>query len=137
MKPKIKGAPPSYASLRLTNPAQEALKKTGNEARCTGDGTWTVTLTGTIPKGLVLVFIDATPQGLGLRMADEPPYPREFPEAVAWYERGEFVPCPSRGCGRALVWYEAGYVPGYRICTAGHHVQVSEDGRSAARVPHR
>ncbi len=26
------------------------------------------------------------------------------------------VPCPVDGCSQAIVWYEAGYVPGYRVC---------------------
>lgn len=28
------------------------------------------------------------------------------------------APCPVHGCGQTLVWYEAGYVPGYRVCMA-------------------
>lgn len=28
------------------------------------------------------------------------------------------VPCPVDGCDQTLVWYEAGYVPGYRVCMA-------------------
>ena len=26
------------------------------------------------------------------------------------------VPCPVEGCGQTVVWYEAGCVPGYRVC---------------------
>lgn len=26
------------------------------------------------------------------------------------------APCPVEGCDQTLVWYEAGYVPGYRVC---------------------
>jgi len=26
------------------------------------------------------------------------------------------APCPAPGCDQILVWYEAGYVPGYRVC---------------------
>lgn len=26
------------------------------------------------------------------------------------------VPCPVAGCEQTVVWYEAGYVPGYRVC---------------------
>lgn len=26
------------------------------------------------------------------------------------------VPCPVEGCDQTVVWYEAGYVPGYRVC---------------------
>lgn len=41
---------------------------------------------------------------------------------VPQHERGWHlvtgVPCPVEGCGQTLVWYEAGYVPGYRVCMA-------------------
>lgn len=37
-------------------------------------------------------------------------------------------------CGAALVWYEAGYVPGYRICLAGHHAMLTGDGSTARAV---
>ena len=26
------------------------------------------------------------------------------------------IPCPVDGCSGTVVWYEAGYVPGYRVC---------------------
>lgn len=29
------------------------------------------------------------------------------------------VPCPVEGCDNTVVWYEAGYVPGYRACMLG------------------
>jgi len=28
------------------------------------------------------------------------------------------APCPAEGCTQELVWHEAGYVPGYRVCMA-------------------
>jgi hypothetical protein len=28
------------------------------------------------------------------------------------------VPCPVEGCTQTVLWYEAGYVPGYRVCMA-------------------
>lgn len=28
------------------------------------------------------------------------------------------APCPVPSCGQRLVWWEAGYVPGYRVCMA-------------------
>jgi len=28
------------------------------------------------------------------------------------------VPCPVEGCAQTVLWYEAGYVPGYRVCMA-------------------
>jgi len=30
------------------------------------------------------------------------------------------VPCPVPGCTQTVVWYEAGYVPGYRVCMAAN-----------------
>jgi hypothetical protein len=65
-----------------------------------------------------------------------PEYPGEWPQsAIAWHEHGQWVPCPS--CGASLIWHEAGYVPGYRLCTrpaGGHHVQLAADGRSGKVV---
>lgn len=38
------------------------------------------------------------------------------------------VPCPVEGCDQELVWWEAGYVPGYRACMApcdgGHDMRT-------------
>ena len=28
------------------------------------------------------------------------------------------VPCPVHECSQTVCWYEAGYVPGYRVCMA-------------------
>lgn len=39
-------------------------------------------------------------------------------------------PCPVQGCGQTLVWYEAGYVPGYRVCMAAKADTGSYDARS-------
>ncbi len=41
-------------------------------------------------------------------------FPRE--KGDAWYDPITNVPCPVEGCDQTLVWYEAGYVPGYRVC---------------------
>lgn len=140
-------AAPTYEGLRLTIPAREALERAGNRV-IVGRGVdvadprsrwpvYDVTLTGKVPDGLVLALIgNGHDQHRGLRTQDEEPYPLEWPagQGIAWYERGEWVPCPAPRCRRALVWYEAGYVPGYRVCTRGHHVQLSSDGRSARVV---
>ena len=42
------------------------------------------------------------------------------------------VPCPVPGCGQTVVWYEAGYVPGYRVCVAPR-----EGGFDAGTIRHR
>jgi len=75
----------------------------------------------TVPDGLVVVRFPERPH-LGLRMEIEPEYPNEEPPM--WWERADWLPCPE--CGAALVWYEAGYVPGYRVCARPphHHVIV-------------
>jgi hypothetical protein len=131
---------PTYEQLCMTIPVREALERAGSRVLDTsgqGPGTWAVQLRGRVPRGIALVLIgQGQEQRQGLRLAVEPPYPGEWPEGkgVVWHERGAWLPCPVPGCARALVWYEAGYVPGYRICTAGHHVQLAEDGRSAKAV---
>lgn len=122
-------APPVYTGYRLTIPARETLERAGNGLRpSTEPGRWDITLRSP-PTGLVDCLIGTGSPGQpdeqhhGLRLEDEPPYPGEWPaSAVAWWEQGQWTPCPS--CGGALVWYEAGYAPGYRLCTAGHHVQL-------------
>lgn len=46
------------------------------------------------------------PRGDGDMWADITSYP----------DQGHIVPCPVDGCDGHLMWYEAGYVPGYRVC---------------------
>lgn len=147
-------AAPVYEPYRLTIPAREALELAGNRVEALGDvdvappytpgdalppsarpalthQLYRITLVRP-PAGLVECLIGhGDEQHRGLRMTDEPEYPGEWEgEGVAWYERGQWVPCPQ--CGSALVWYEAGYVPGYRICVERqHHAQLSHDGSSA------
>lgn len=50
--------------------------------------------------------------------------PHNMWAAITSYAGEEPVLCPVHGCGQHLVWYEAGYVPGYRVCMA-----PTEDGR--------
>lgn len=120
-------AAPRYPGLRLTIPAQEALVAGGNvvaEEAGPHDAdsvTYTVTLSGTVPAGLVFA------QGMrgtdrGLRLKGEPEYPWEKTDCAAWWDRLAFEPCPK--CGAALIWYEAGYAPGYRICHGKRHHHV-------------
>lgn len=136
--------PPVREHLRMTIPVREALARAGNQITPSPPvgpdddpyHAYRVVLCGDMPDGIVECIIEcgrypATSQHRGLRMSDEPEYPGEMRGAVSWWERGEWVPCPRQGCSRPLVWYEAGYVPGYRVCTRGHHAQLSGDGRSA------
>jgi hypothetical protein len=135
-------AAPVHESLRLTVPAREKLERLGNGIERNGETSgmgaplYRVTLAGYMPSTIVLCLIGHGPeQHRGLRLQDEPAYPGEWPEGtLAWHEHGDWVPCPD--CGRPLVWYEAAYVPGYRVCSSAphHHAKLSADGRSAKAV---
>ncbi len=130
---------PRIERVRLTIPAREALEAGGStvtEVAAQPHRLYYDVDLVRPPAGIRRVLIGQWPeQHRGLRMADELPYPGEWPDdVIAWYERGELAPCPHAGCGLALVWYEAGYVPGYRVCLAGHHAQLASDGRSARAV---
>lgn len=37
-------------------------------------------------------------------------------KAPEYWDAVTDVPCPVPGCKNTIVWYEAGYVPGYRVC---------------------
>lgn len=145
--------PNVITDLRLTIPAREALERAGNPVAPAGTLTaparWTPPHPDRVdvlpyptyaveliapPRGLVLVCIGhREAQHYGVRCDNEPPYPGEWPDqqGVAWWERGNWTPCPT--CGAALLWCEAGFVPGWRICLSGHASQLSSDGRSAKR----
>lgn len=41
------------------------------------------------------------------------------------------VPCPVEGCDQTVVWYEAGYVPGYRVCM--RHIEGNKFDRETLR----
>lgn len=120
----------AHENIRLTIPAREALQAAGATIspepmdRKIGMPTYTVILGGKIPGGLVCAATTVLQEGGGwleilcLRMKNEPEYPGEI-EGSYW-QRLDFMPCPK--CGAPLVWYEAGYVPGYRVCAkAPHH----------------
>ena len=131
---------PVYEPLRISVPAREALERAGNRVEPSdsdgiGAPLYRVILSRP-PAGLVFCCVN---RGRGepdaaLRLAAEPAYPDERPEAASWAERGDWVPCPS--CGASLVWYEAGYVAGYRVCSRRpyHHAQLGSDGRSAHAI---
>jgi hypothetical protein len=132
--------PPVYEHLRITIPAREALVRAGNVVRLTpaadivehiyGAARFDVELHAPC-GGLVECLVGhGNEQHHCLRLDVEPEFPGEWSDGrgIAWHERGQWVACPE--CGAALVWYEAGYVPGYRICLNGHHCQLLSDGRS-------
>lgn len=125
---------PTYTNLRITVPAIEALEKAGNRVKLCKEhkpvALYNVTLTHPINSIKLVRFNDYMGnQYTGLRLATEPEYPNELYYGVSWHERGDWVPCPT--CGASLVWYEAGYVPGYRICLNKHRVQLSSNGLTA------
>lgn len=123
---RMKIDPPVYHAY-LTVRAREALIAAGNHIKQEDDDTWLVVLTTPVPAVVVTCRNSKTCTMTALRLQDEPPWRDEFP--APWHEIGDWVACPK--CGAALVWYEAGYVPGYRICLRGHHAQLARDGRSA------
>lgn len=111
-------------NVRLTIPAREALERAGATVTLApalqpgAPQTYTIEHGATMPRGLV----GCITQGDGwygmtsVRLVVEPAYPNEY--ASVWV-RADYLPCPE--CGAPLVWYEAGYVPGYRVCVQRPH----------------
>lgn len=127
-----KVAPITRQQIRLTIPAKEALQRHGHTVTKTSNEYYTVVLTPeeTLPGNLVAVHINTKHgQGfmrdVGLRLQTEPQYPGEYRNS-SW-ELAEWLPCPV--CGAPIIWYEAGYVPGYRICgkPPHHHIMLKEE----------
>jgi hypothetical protein len=111
------GIAPITYEARATIPVVEALQAAGATveplpAPAIG---YVITLGGTMPAGIVAVHLNQSPY-LGLRLAVEPEYPMEHPD---YWRQVDFTPCPV--CGAPVVWYEAGYVPGYRVCAKPPH----------------
>lgn len=120
--------------VRATIPAREALQRAGHQV-IVGQEYVDITLDpkASLPDALVAVHVNrAADHGAGfyrdvcLRLEHEPEYPGEYADD-SW-ELAEWMPCPV--CGAPLVWYEAGYVPGYRVCgrPPHHHIQVRSNG---------
>lgn len=108
----------------MTIPAREALEKVADRQ---DDDAYYFTRP---PAGLVVVLAPV-PNGqpgqltYALRCEDEPPFPGEVrDDGMTYWQRAALEPCPI--CGAALVWYEAGYVPGYRVCAKRpyHHIRM-------------
>ena len=111
-------------STRMTIPAREAIAAVSKVEA----GAYYY---GQPPIGLLWVLVPPMEPGShpgsympALRLAWEPPYPGEREDTDMW-RAADVARCPK--CGAALVWYEAGYVPGYRVCagSAKHHYIVS------------
>ena len=112
-----KGVAPLVYEARATIPVVEALQAAGAkiEALPAPAIGYRITLGETMPAGIVAVHLNESPH-LGLRMTNEPEYPREFAD---YWRQVDWTPCPV--CDAPVVWYEAGYVPGYRVCAKPPH----------------
>lgn len=106
--------------VRATIPVIEALRASGCSVETIESPdaqVYRVTLGDRVPDGIVAVAANGPPYVTCLRMTDEPAYPGEYPGG--WALQADWTPCPA--CGAPVVWYEAGYVPGYRVCTRPPH----------------
>ena len=117
--PEIKSiAPIKINDVRMTLSAREALEESGAIFSLNGDY-YLVELGQKMPKGIVAARVPGE-DCIAIRLENEMPYPDEFESS--WWEQAEWLPCPV--CSAPLVWYEAGYVPGYRVCTSPSHHHV-------------
>lgn len=119
--------PTTHKRVRLTIAASEQPE---SPDPLIGAPTYTVRLGRRVPAGLVVACLHSRGSSGGgwmestaLRMDYEPPYPGEFLPDI--WTRLHFTPCSK--CQAPLVWYEAGYAPGYRVCAGPrhHHFQLS------------
>lgn len=107
-----------YTDTRMTIPAREALEAVST----LHDQAYYYQRP---PQDVVAVLAPVLEKGaptvdyeVALRLGNEPPFPGERPNPDMWLEV-DLTPCPK--CGAALVWYEAGHVPGYRVCAGPVH----------------
>lgn len=100
---------PVVYEVCATIPVVEKLQAFGTKLEKLPIG-YRITLGNTMPNNIVAVHLNEHPH-LGLRLVNEPKYPLEFPD---YWSQIDFTPCPV--CNAPVIWYEAGYVPGYRIC---------------------
>ncbi len=120
--------PARHSGCRLTIPVREALEASGAEIVAQdsvpgGPQVHAVRPGAQVPPGII-VALSPDSQHLCLRLEIEPEWPGEM-RAQAYWQQVDFTPCPA--CGAPLIWFEAGYVPGYRVCAgpAHHHWLVS------------
>jgi hypothetical protein len=116
---KILGRFP-HLSVTLTDQAKEKLEQASVKV---DDVNY---LFVTPPEGLVVVKAPVKGGGYyehAARLASEPPWEGER-DGDYWLQ-GALTPCPK--CGAALVWYEYGFVPGYRVCAGPKHHHVMLD----------
>lgn len=111
------GIGPVTITARATIPVIEALQAAGADIQPlpSPEMGYDITLGDTMPSGIVAAHHNAWPHVV-LRMENEPEYPGEHAD---YWLQVDWTPCPA--CGAPVVWYEAGYVPGYRVCTRPPH----------------
>jgi hypothetical protein len=122
--PEHKGIGKIKYEARATIPVVEALQQAGAivEPLRSPDGGYSITLGDTMPEDIIAVHLNHSDPRIGLRLGSEDPYPQEHPD---YWATVNFTPCPV--CKAPVVWYEAGYVSGYRVCTqAPHHHSLAQ-----------
>jgi len=115
--PEVKGIAPVEHDVRASIPVVELLRSAGATVvpLALPKIGYKITLGETMPKGIVAVEVPDMPN-IGLRLEVEPEYPME---SFNYWAQLMWTPCPK--CSAPIVWYEAGYVPGYRVCTGPQH----------------
>ncbi|GIW89676.1 MAG: hypothetical protein KatS3mg109_0108 [Pirellulaceae bacterium] len=115
-----------WNNVRATIPAVEFLHKHGVEVIPAEPASlgYLVRLGDSVPHGIVAVRLPIAPYA-AIRTSEELPFPDEYDDG--WLQ-ADWTPCPK--CGAPLIWYEAGYVPGYRVCAKPphHHCVVEFSG---------
>lgn len=122
--PEHKNIAPVTHEVQATIPVIESLQKTGTIITPLAMPSigYKILLGDKMPKGIVAVHLNHSEPRIGLRMESEDPYPQEYSD---YWATVDFTPCPV--CQAPVVWYEAGYVPGYRVCTkAPHHHSLAQ-----------
>lgn len=115
--PEHRGLAPIEYQGRMTIPVCESLIAAGAtvEPLPSPQIGYRIVLGEIMPDGIVAIHLNESPW-LGLRMDNEPEYPGEHHD---YWRQVDFTPCPV--CAAPVVWYEAGYVPGYRVCAGPKH----------------
>jgi hypothetical protein len=121
--PRHAGVGPVAYKACATIPVLEALIAAGAaiEMLPASEMGYLITLGDKMPEGIVACHLNDPPH-MGLRLAIEPEFPGEYDD---YWRQVDFTPCPV--CGAPVVWYEAGYVPGYRVCAKPpHHHSIAK-----------
>lgn len=118
--PEHTGISPLTYTVRATIPARESLSEAGAKIGPIGtadEPVYRVTLGSVMPDGIIAGAVNGPPYvDCCLRLENEPEWPGEFED---YWRQVDWTPCPV--CGAPVVWYEAGYVPGYRVCSQPPH----------------